>query len=156
MSDLLKGTEHRKPPDYELCRWVRYCYLLNRREVGIAVFNLILADNVGPALYREADRQARILKLRLREPDSQEVKNAPRGDRPRASIPIEHPFELPVSRLALPGSSPSPVPVSQPTPKGDLLDFKKWIEEQAKPKEEAKPEDDQMLSDLFRRWNPKG
>jgi hypothetical protein len=73
MSDLLKGTEHCKPPDYELCRWVRYCYLLNRPELGIAVYNLILADNVSPALYKQTERQARILKLRLREQVSQEL-----------------------------------------------------------------------------------
>jgi hypothetical protein len=64
---LLEGGKRRKPPDYELCRWVRYCYLLNRAKLGMAVFNLILADHVAPALFKQAERQARVLKLRRQE-----------------------------------------------------------------------------------------
>jgi len=67
MRRLLGGREHRRPPDYELCRWVRYCYLLNDPALGAGLFSLILADHVDPLLYRQAERQARILKLRTEE-----------------------------------------------------------------------------------------
>lgn len=67
MKRLLRGGHKRKIPDYELCRWVWYCYLLDRPKIGTEIFNLILADHVDPQLYREAERQARVLKLHLQE-----------------------------------------------------------------------------------------
>lgn len=63
MRNLLKGGKRAKPPDYELCRWVRYCYLLNEPALGAAIFNLILPEHVESRLFKQAERQARILKL---------------------------------------------------------------------------------------------
>lgn len=67
MKSLLEGGKRRRPPDYEICRWVRYCYLLNQPRLGVSLFNLILADHVDAALFKQAERQARILKLRIEE-----------------------------------------------------------------------------------------
>jgi hypothetical protein len=67
MRRLLEGGKARKPPDYEICRWVRCCYLLNRPRSAVALFNIILPDHVAPSLYRQAERQARIMKLRLED-----------------------------------------------------------------------------------------
>jgi hypothetical protein len=84
MARFLQGGKSRKPPDYELCRWVRYCYLLNRPATGVALFNLILEEQVEPSLFKQAERQARILKLRLEEEgksnDEEGVVSAPAGN----------------------------------------------------------------------------
>jgi DNA-directed RNA polymerase sigma subunit (sigma70/sigma32) len=79
MKRLLEGGKARKPPDYEMCRWVGYCYLLNRPVLGVALFNLILPDHVVPSLYKQSERQARIMKLRLDEQGEAEsqLNNAP-------------------------------------------------------------------------------
>jgi len=70
---FLAGTKQRRPPDYELCRWVRYCYLLQRADLGVKVFSLILPDHVEPSLYQQAERQARIMRLRLEDhPDGRQ------------------------------------------------------------------------------------
>jgi hypothetical protein len=70
---FLSGGKRRKPPDYELCRWVRYCYLLNRADLGVPVFNRILSDHVDPSSYRQAETQARILKLRSQQQENREL-----------------------------------------------------------------------------------
>src|SRR5208337_1806986 len=66
MKRFLEGGKG-KPPDYERCRWVRYCYLLGRSELGAVLFSSILSDHVEPKLYQQTERLARILKLRLGE-----------------------------------------------------------------------------------------
>lgn len=67
MKRLLNSRHARKPPDYELCRWVRYCYLLNWPRLGTGVSNLILKENVDEQLWRQAERQANVMRLRLEE-----------------------------------------------------------------------------------------
>jgi hypothetical protein len=67
MRRLLQGGKRRKLPDYELCRWVRYCYLLDCPESGVAFFSLILLEHVDEPLFKQAERQSRILKLRMQE-----------------------------------------------------------------------------------------
>lgn len=67
IKNLLTGGKRRRPPDYEICRWVRYCYLLNWPEQGVALFSRVLADHVEESFYRQTERQARIMRGRLEE-----------------------------------------------------------------------------------------
>jgi hypothetical protein len=76
MTLFLSGGKRRKPPDYELCRWVRYSYLLKRPDLGVPVFSRILSDRVDPALYKQAEKYARILKLRSQERGNRELPGA--------------------------------------------------------------------------------
>ena len=67
MQSLLAGGKKRKPPDYELCRWVHYCYLCNKPTIGVALFDLVLADSVDARFFALVERQARIMRIGLEE-----------------------------------------------------------------------------------------
>lgn len=106
MLNLLKGGKRRKPPDYELCRWVRYCYLLDKSALGVAIFNLILADHVDARVYRQAERQARILRLHNQEQDQRELAQMLAGPRPAGTIAGQNHDEFRewVCSIAAPGT----------------------------------------------------
>jgi hypothetical protein len=67
MKRLVRNQQSRKPPDYELCRWVKYCYLMNWPKLGISIFSLLLKDNVDEQIWRQAERQANVLKIHVQD-----------------------------------------------------------------------------------------